>query len=51
MLRVLLPTCEHKSHRKNECDSAAICWGYRTLTEVPDSRGMTVVAYGGADEN
>ena len=43
MLRVLLSNSEHTSHRKNDCDYAAICWGYRTLTEVPDTRDRILV--------
>jgi hypothetical protein len=31
------------SQRKNDYDCAAICWVYRTLTEVPDSRDRTAV--------
>jgi len=43
ILPVLFPTCEHKSHRKNDYDLAAICWVYRALSEVPDSRNGTAV--------
>jgi len=43
MPRVVLWTCGNKTHRKNDCECASICWGYRTLTEVPDSRDRTLV--------